>query len=89
MTKLFNFRWLAAAAGILGTVVSLSAQDSGALITALIRKGILTNQEAEDIRADLVREEMSGAYPLEVPLIVDVRTGENWDEMRPLALAHA
>ena len=56
MTKLFNFRWLAAAAGILGTVVSLSAQDSGALITALIRKGILTNQEAEDIRADLVRE---------------------------------
>jgi polyhydroxyalkanoate synthesis regulator phasin len=32
------------------------AQDSGALIDALIRKGILTNQEAEDIRADLVRE---------------------------------
>ena len=39
--------------------------------------------------ADLVREEMSGAYPLEVPLTVDIRTGENWDEMRPLALAHA
>lgn len=33
-----------------------SAQDSGALIEALVRKGILTNQEAEDIRADLVRE---------------------------------
>lgn len=33
-----------------------SAQDGGALIEALIRKGILTNQEAEDIRADLVRE---------------------------------
>lgn len=32
------------------------AQDSGALIEALIRKGILTHQEAEDIRADLVRE---------------------------------
>jgi hypothetical protein len=32
------------------------AQDSGALIDALIRKGILTNQEAEDIRADLVRD---------------------------------
>jgi hypothetical protein len=32
------------------------AQDSGALLNALIRKGILTNQEAEDIRADLVRE---------------------------------
>ena len=35
---------------------SAVAQDSGALIDALIRKGILTNQEAEDIRADLVRE---------------------------------
>lgn len=33
-----------------------SAQDSAALINALIRKGILTNQEAEDIRADLTRE---------------------------------
>jgi polyhydroxyalkanoate synthesis regulator phasin len=32
------------------------AQDSGALIDALIRKGILTNQEAEQIRADLVRD---------------------------------
>lgn len=56
MTKLFNLRCLAAAAGIFGTTISLSAQDSGALITALIRKGVLTNQEAEDIRADLVRE---------------------------------
>ena len=33
-----------------------SAQDGGALIDALIRKGILTNQEAEDIRADLIKE---------------------------------
>src|SRR5215207_5845623 len=35
---------------------SLLGQESGALLDALIRKGILTNQEAEDIRADLVRE---------------------------------
>lgn len=42
-------------AGLLGAA-SAVAQDSGALIDALIRKGILTNQEAEDIRADLVRE---------------------------------
>ena len=39
--------------------------------------------------ADLVRGEMSGAYALEVPLVVDIRTGENWDEMTPLALVHA
>lgn len=38
----------------LGAVAS--AQESGPLIDALIRKGILTHQEAEDIRAELVRE---------------------------------
>jgi len=33
-----------------------TAQDSGALIDALVRKGILNDQEAEDIRADLTRD---------------------------------
>src|SRR5215216_1575341 len=42
-------------AGLL-TLAPIVAQESGALLDALIRKGILTNQEAEDIRADLVRE---------------------------------
>lgn len=35
---------------------ALPAQDSGPLLDALVRKGILTNQEAEDLRADLVRD---------------------------------
>jgi hypothetical protein len=44
-------------AGILALpAVSLYAQDSGALIDALVRKGILTDQEAEEIRADLTKE---------------------------------
>ena len=46
--------WLLAGALLLAATAL--AQDSGALLNALIRKGILTNQEAEDIRADLVRE---------------------------------
>jgi phosphate-selective porin len=43
---------------IAGACLSLPlvAQDSGALINALIRKGVLTANEAEDIRADLMRE---------------------------------
>lgn len=46
-----------ALAGLLLTTATLShAQDSGALIMALVRKGILTDQEAEDIRAELLRE---------------------------------
>ena len=48
-----------AALGLLALPDRSVAQDSGALVTALIRKGILTNQEAEDIRADLVREAAS------------------------------
>ncbi|MHB8631196.1 MAG: DNA polymerase I [Candidatus Limnocylindria bacterium] len=40
--------------------------------------------------ADLARDEMAHAYPLDVPLVVDVRTGDNWDEMSPLPQpAHA
>ncbi len=35
---------------------SLHAQDSKALVEALVKKGVLTDQEAEEIRADLVKE---------------------------------
>lgn len=35
---------------------SALAQDNGALIEALLRKGILTDQEAEDLRADLAND---------------------------------
>lgn len=33
-----------------------SAQDAGALVEALVRKGVLSNQEAEDVKADLTRD---------------------------------
>ncbi len=42
---------------------SVFAQDSGALIEALVRKGILNDQEAEEIRADLTRE-VAAATPI-------------------------
>ena len=32
----------------------------------------------------LVRSEMAAAYPLDVPLVVDVRAGQSWSEMRPV-----
>jgi len=38
-----------------------------------------------DELADAVRREMGTAYPLDVPLVVDIRAGDNWDEMTPLA----
>lgn len=39
-----------------GASTFVRAQDSGALIDALVKKGILSDQEAEDIRADLTRD---------------------------------
>jgi len=39
-----------------------------------------------DAVARVLSEEMGSAYPLDVPLVVDVRTGTNWDEMTRLAL---
>lgn len=49
-------KFLALLAGALLAVSPVLAQDSGPLLDALVRKGILTNQEAEDLRADLLRD---------------------------------
>ena len=56
MTK--NILTTLALAGALtfGSATLASAQDSGALLDALVRKKVLSSQEAEDVRADLIRE---------------------------------
>lgn len=50
-----NFKLLALTAALCGGTCAF-ATDSGALLDALVRKGVLTAQESEDIRADLVRD---------------------------------
>lgn len=52
-----SLKWLALAGVVAlgGSTVSL-AQDSGALLNLLARKGIITDQEAEDLRAELTSE---------------------------------
>src|SRR2546426_11607227 len=42
-----------------------------------------------DRMAQLLRDEMSAAYLLDVSLVVDVRAGPNWDEMQRLEVAAA
>jgi len=42
--------------------------------------------EVEELAA-LVREVMEGALPLSVPLIVDVKVGDDWESMTPLTRA--
>lgn len=50
----------AAASLLLGSTTAL-AQDSGALLDLLVKKGLITDQEAEDVRADLVKENAATA----------------------------
>jgi hypothetical protein len=55
---------------ILGAV-TVRAQDSGALLELLVKKGLITDQEAEDVRADLVKEHAAtsaGKLKLSTPI---------------------
>jgi DNA polymerase-1 len=45
-------------------------------------------EEVEPLAA-LVREAMEGALPLSVPLVVDVKVGDDWESMTPLTRADA
>jgi len=57
--KHFKLKFAAFAVGAAATALSglnAHAQTSEALMEALVRKGILTEQEAEDIKADLAKE---------------------------------
>ncbi len=55
MAKL-PYSWLALLGGLALTAGTASAQDAGALLNLLARKGIITDQEAEDLRSELVKE---------------------------------
>ena len=46
----------ATAAAIVSSVTVARAQDSGALLDLLVRKNIITDQEAEEVRAELTKE---------------------------------
>ena len=59
MTKPNKLKWTAAGAGLLVTSLlapMAAGQSAEALMDALVRKGILTEQEAEDIKADVTKE---------------------------------
>ncbi len=50
-----TYKYLAAFAALLGATAAF-AQDSGPLIDLLVRKGVLGDQEAEELRAELLRD---------------------------------
>lgn len=63
--------FIAAAGSLLFGSALARAQDNGALLDLLVRKGLINDQEAEDVRADLTRENAStsaGKLKLSTPL---------------------
>src|SRR4051812_24892087 len=81
---------IAIAASLTLGALTARAQDSGALLDLLVKKGLITDQEAEDVRADLVKENAAtsaGKLKLSTPITeleiygyarmrYEIRTGE-------------
>ncbi|MEP6671521.1 MAG: putative porin [Chthoniobacter sp.] len=56
MHSKYTLKLAAALAAIGCTAAPLHAQDAGALVDKLIKKGILTDQEGEEVRADMMKD---------------------------------
>ena len=66
-----NFTIAIAATAILWGTASARAQEAGALLDLLVRKRIITDQEAEEVRAELTKEATStsaGKWKLSSPI---------------------
>lgn len=66
-----RFIWLLAAAFFILSSVAVRAQDAGALLDLLVRKKIITDQEAEEVRAELTKqtaETSAGKLKLSTPI---------------------
>src|ERR1700730_6215007 len=60
-----------AASFLLGPMSILHAQDAGALLDLLVRKKIITDQEAEEVRAELTKEAATtsaGKWKMSTPI---------------------
>ena len=57
----FKSKLLATAAALL-CAGAVFAQDSGPLLDLLVKKGVINDQEAENLRADLAKESTTGIY---------------------------
>ena len=66
-----RFVWLGACASLILGGIAARAQDAGALLDLLVRKRIITDQEAEEVRAELTKEEATtsaGKWKLSAPI---------------------
>jgi hypothetical protein len=66
-----RFMYMLAAASFIFGGIAARAQDAGALLDLLVRKKIITDQEAEEVRADLTKEAATtsaGKWKLSTPI---------------------
>src|SRR5438067_13483924 len=66
-----RFALIALAFGFLAVAAPVRAQDAGALLDLLVKKKLITDQEAEEVRADLtkqVSETSGGKWKLSSPI---------------------
>jgi Putative porin len=56
-----NFVLITMAASLIAGVITTRAQDAGALLDLLVKKRIITDQEAEEVRGELVKDVASTA----------------------------
>ena len=69
----------------------LAATGSPARLLLSVHDELLFEVPRDEVEplAAIVRETMEGALPLSVPLIVDVKVGDDWESMTPLTRADA
>src|ERR1700757_2370708 len=85
---------LALAAALASTNMTAHAQSNGdqALLDALVRKGVLTEKEAEEISAETAKEAVTtsdgkiqiGDWVQELRLGGDLRIRNQWDQREPM-----
>src|SRR6185295_16258782 len=77
-------------------VNSTMAADDTALLDALVRKGVLTSKEAQDIEAEAIKETVGvtagkiqiGDWVQELKLSGDLRIRNQWDEHTLMVLTN-
>jgi Putative porin len=87
---------LALASGLAIAAVSSQAANDSALLDALVRKGVLTNKEAEEIQAETIKESAGatagkiqvGDWVKELKLSGDLRIRNQWDQRTPMVLTN-
>jgi hypothetical protein len=69
-----SLKWLALLGGVTLAASVAVAQDSGALLDALVKKGVLSDQEAEEVRADLARDNAAAMPKFATPAGKDTKS---------------